>query len=388
MRKLNVMQIITKLELGGAQQNTLYSVENHDREKYNVFLVSGTEGLLVEDAKKIKNAEIILLPELKHPISLFWDRKFYKEFVQILKDKKIDIVHTHSSKAGILGRYAARAAKVPIIIHTIHGFSFNVFQNPLKRMVFIALERAAAKFTDRLIAVTSADIEKGLKAGVGRKEQYTVIHSSIDLGEFKKQYDTEEVRKEFGIKPGEKVAGMIACLKPQKNPLDFVRVAEEVLKEVPGSKFLLVGDGELEAEVKKEIAARSLTENVILTGWRRDVARILSCFDVLVLTSLWEGLPRVFPQAMAERKPIVATLVDGAKEAIIDGVNGYCAEPRDYKKIAEKVVYLFKNPDIARKMGETGFKVSDGWDVTKMVPDIEKVYEEALKATSAFSTTE
>ncbi len=377
--KKNLLHIITKLELGGAQQNTLYSVERHDRSKYNVFLAAGAEGLLVEDAKKIKDAKIILLPELKHPISPLWDFRCFKKLKALMKAEKIDIVHTHSSKAGILGRYAARAARVPVIIHTIHGFSFNDFQNKVKKHIFVALERGAAKFTDALIAVTSADIEKGLKRGIGKKEQYAVIHSSIDLDEFSRVYDTAKIRSGFGIAPEEKVAGMIACFKEQKDPVTFVRVAAEVLKAVPDSKFVLVGDGELRGNVEAEIERLGLSGRVILTGWKKEVAPLLSCFDALVLTSLWEGLPRVFPQAMAAKKPIVATLVDGAKEAILDGVNGFVCAPKDIKGLAEKVIYLFKNSSEAVKMGLAGSKRAGEWDVREMVPAIERVYEKVIR---------
>ena len=380
--KKNLLHIITKLELGGAQQNTLYSVAHHDRSKYNVFLAAGTEGVLVEEAKKIKDAKIFLLPELKHRVSPLWDYRCYKKLKALMKAEKIDIVHTHSSKAGMLGRYAARAARVPVIVHTIHGFSFNDFQNRLKKRIFIALERAAAKFTDALIAVTTADVEKGLKYGVGTKELYSVIHSSIDLDEFSKPYDTTKIRNEFGIKPEEKVAGMIACFKEQKDPVAFVRVAAEVVQAVPDAKFVMVGDGELRPRIEEEIKTLGLTGKVILTGWRKDVAPLLSSFDVLVLTSLWEGLPRVFPQAMAAKKPIVATLVDGAKEALDDGVNGYVRAPKDIKGLAEKVIYLFKNPSEAVKMGIAGSKRAGGWDVNNMVPAIERVYEKVIKSKS------
>ena len=380
--KKNLLHIITKLELGGAQQNTLYSVERHDRSKYNVFLVAGTEGLLVEDAKRIKDAKIILLPELKHPISPLWDFRCFKKLKALMNAERIDIVHTHSSKAGILGRYAARAARVPVIVHTIHGFSFNDFQGRLKKSVFIALERAAAKFTDALIAVTTADVEKGLKYGVGTKELYSVIHSSIDLDEFSAKYDTAGIRGGLGIKPEEKVAGMIACFKEQKDPVAFVKVAAEVVKAVPDAKFIMVGDGELRGRVEAEIKSNGLSGRVILAGWRKDVAPLLSIFDVLVLTSLWEGLPRVFPQAMAAKKPIVATLVDGAKEALIDGVNGFVCEPKDVKGLAEKVIYLFKNPSEAVKMGLMGSNMAAGWDVNNMVPAIERVYEKVIKSKS------
>ncbi|MFH1824768.1 MAG: glycosyltransferase family 4 protein [Candidatus Firestonebacteria bacterium] len=375
MRKINVLHIITKLELGGAQENTLYSVANHDREKYNVFLISGTEGELVEDAKGIKDAQIILLPELKHKISPFYDIYCLLKLWRLFKKYKIDIIHTHSSKAGILGRFAGYLAKIPIIIQTIHGFSFNDYQNFFVRNLYIFFERIAAKISDKLIAVTKIDIEKGLKAKVGVAEQYTVIHSGINIDEFSSQHKEVEVRKEFNIPLDYKIVGMIACFKPQKNPLDFIRVAKIVKESFSKVKFILVGDGELRPDIEKLISELNLHNDVILTGWRRDVAEILSSFNVLVLTSLWEGLPRVFPEAMAERKPIVATSVDGAKEVIINGENGFLLEPKNLKGMAEKITYLLNNENIAKKMGECGFNIAKSFDAKEMVKDIEEVYE-------------
>lgn len=384
MRKLNVLHIITKLELGGAQKNTIYSVTNHDRKKYNVFLVSGTEGELVEDAKRIKDAHVILLKELKREISPFYDIYCLFKLWRLFKKYKIDIVHTHSSKAGILGRFAGYLARVPIIIHTIHGFSFNDYQNFFVKNLYIFLERIAARISDKLIAVTKTDIEKGLLAKVGVDKQYLVIHSGINLDEFSKEYNAEEVKREFNIPLNYKIVGMIACFKPQKAPLDFIRVAKRVKESFSTVKFILVGDGELRREIESLISKLNLNNDIILTGWRKDVARILSSFDILVLTSLWEGLPRVFPEAMAEKKPIVATSVNGAKEIIIDGKNGFLLKPHDIEGISEKVIYLLNNEDIAKKMGEYGFNLIKSFDAKEMVKDIERVYDEltALKITN------
>lgn len=379
MRKLNVGHIITKLELGGAQENTLYSVTNHDRKKYNVFLISGTKGELVQEGKKIKDAHIILLPELKHEISPFYDFFCMLKLWRLFKKLKIDIIHTHSSKAGILGRFAGYLAKVPIIIHTVHGFSFNDYQNFLIRNLYVFFERIAAKISDKLIVVTRIDIEKGLSAKVGKLKQYIVIHSGINLEEFSKQHDVIKVKKEFNIPLDYKIVGMIACFKPQKAPLDFIRVAKMVKDSFSKIKFILVGDGELRPDIERLISELNLNSDVILAGWRKDVAEILSSFDILVLTSLWEGLPRVFPEAMAERKPIVGTSVDGAKEAILDGKNGFLLKPKDINGISEKVLYLLNNENIAKKMGEYGFNIAKSFDAKEMIKDIEKVYEEISK---------
>jgi len=372
--KKNILHIITKLELGGAQQNTLYTVKKHDREKYNVFLIAGAEGLLVEDAKKIENLKTYFLAELKHELSPFYDIKCLFALKKIFKNEKIDIVHTHSSKAGILGRIAAKMAGVPVIIHTVHGFSFNDFQNFLTRNFYILLERIAASFTSKLIVVTKIDIEKGLKAKVGKREQYALIRSGFDLTEFSAPRDLLYLKKEFKLEDGVKTVGMVACLKAQKNPADFVRMAALLKKKHPAVKYFLVGDGEKRAEVEKLIAENNLTDDMILTGWRKDVAGFIQLFDVVVLTSLWEGLPRVLPQSMCAGKPIAATAVDGSKEAIIDGVNGYLVPPKDYTAMAEKVDLLLSSPALREQMGASGSKMSGEWDQNKMVDAIEEIY--------------
>ena len=379
MARLNIVHIITKLELGGAQQNTLYSVMKHDRSKYNVFLVSGTEGLLVAKAKELKDCKVILLPGLKHEISLRHDLSCVFALKRLFKTEKIDLVHTHSSKAGILGRLAAYLAKVKMVVHTVHGFSFNEFQPALKRKIYIFFERLAAKHTNKLIVVSGTDIEKGLKAGVGKPGQYTLIHSGFDLKEFTALQNVAEVKKELGINPDFKAVGMVACYKEQKNPLDFVRMARIVKEKHPKTVFLLVGDGELRPEIEKLIDENNLKNDIILTGWREDIPRILHALDVFVLTSLWEGLPRVLPQAMCAKKPLVANAVDGSKEAVVDGKNGFLVAPRDYFSMAARVGQLLADEGLCKKMGETGFSMIKAWDQDEMVRKIEEEYEKIIK---------
>jgi glycosyltransferase involved in cell wall biosynthesis len=167
---------------------------------------------------------------------------------------------------------------------------------------------------------------------------------------------------------------MIACFKPQKAPLDFVHVAGLVKKEIPQVRFLLVGDGVLRGDIEQARRESGLEKDLILTGWRRDIPEILNASDCLVLTSLWEGLPRVFPQAMCLGLPIVATRVDGAIDVINDGVNGFLLLPRDVEGMAQKVIYLFKNPERAKEMGERGRAQVKEFDSHTMVKQQEELY--------------
>lgn len=378
MAKIKVAHIITMLELGGAQQNTIYTIEHLDRGKYDPILISGPGGMLDQEVKNNTQIRCFFVPHLIRPISPLRDTLALICLYRLLKSERVDLVHTHSSKAGILGRWAAHFAKVPKIMHTYHGFGFNDYQKWWVRKLLIWLERITARVTDKLVTVSNENIKKGLTNGIGEEEQYTMIHSGIKVKAFCDiNGDIDEKRREIGIEKNVPVIGMIACFKPQKAPLNFIRLAERVCSVYPQAKFVLVGDGELRPRIEKLIEELDLKTRVVLTGWRRDISRIIHIFDVLVLTSLWEGLPRVFLEAWASGKPVVATNVDGARETIIDGKNGFLVEADDLNRMAERVVWLIKNRDLAERMGEEGRKtLYPAFDIDYMVKEIERLYAE------------
>lgn len=382
MRKLNVLHTITKLELGGAQENTLYTLQNLNRERYNLFLAANDKGILIEKAKELKDVKAFFIPELVRPINPLKDLIALIKLFRFCKREKIDIIHTHSSKAGISGRWAAKFAKVPIIIHTIHGWGFYPKQNFLKRRLFIFLERITGKITDRLIAVSQANIETGIQNRIGEKEKYILTRSGIKSSQFQNvEVKIVEKKKELGLEEDTKVMAMIAPFKPQKAPLDFVKVANQVIEKRPKTQFLLIGDGELRPEIERLTKEFNLEKKVILTGWRRDIPQILKVIDILALTSRWEGLPRVFPEAMASELPIVATKVDGAPEAIEEGVNGFLVSVGDIKGMAEKIIALLDNSELAEEMGKKGKeKVFPEFDIDLMVEKIDNLYQELARS--------
>ena len=384
--RAKVVHIITKLELGGAQENTLFTLSHLNRERFEPFLITGQEGILVEEALKMEGVKVYLLPHLVREIRPLKDFKALISLVQLLRqihslseDSRHLIVHTHGSKAGIMGRWAAKIASVERIIHTYHGFGFHDYQPKFVKWFYILLEWFTSRITTRFICVSHANREKGIKLGLFKDDQVCLIRSGIDLERFSSpQRSREEVRKELGISLDAPLATMIACFKPQKAPLDFVHLAGLVKKEVPQARFLLVGDGILRGEIEDLKTQLGLEEKLILLGWRRDVPEILNASDCLVLTSLWEGLPRVFPEAMCLGIPIVATRVDGAPEVVKDGVDGFLLPPRDVEGMAEKVIYLFENPDKAKEMGERGKKKVKEFDCYKMVREQEELYSTLL----------
>ncbi len=283
MHKINILYVITKLELGGAQKQLLSLITCLDKEKFNIFLFTSRNGLLELEARSIVGLTLRQSRFLKRSIDPVNDILALIDLFIFITRHHIDIVHTHSSKAGILGRLAAKLARVKIVIHSIHGWSFNNYQSFLVKNIFVWLERFAAEFTHKIIAVSNYDRQKGLDNRIGSEDKYTLIRYGINYNDF--AVDGKEIRKELGINESDLVTAMIACFKPQKSPQDFIKLALAVKKIIPESKFILVGDGALRKKIERLIFAFDLEKHVVLTGWRRDIPRILSAIDVFALTS-------------------------------------------------------------------------------------------------------
>jgi glycosyltransferase involved in cell wall biosynthesis len=279
----------------------------------------------------------------------------------------------------MLGRWAAFLARVPVIVHTVHGWSHHERQHPLARRLFILLEQLTAPITDKLIVVSPLNTRKGIRDGIARPEKYVTIRSGIDLDRFRHPgRRPEAVRAELGIPESTPVIGTVTRLSEQKAPLDFVTAAALVVEQRPDAHFVVVGDGPLRKEVEEAVSAHGLTQQLHLTGLRRDVPDLMHSFNVFALSSLWEGLPRVLPQAMAAGLPIVATAVDGNAEAVTDRVNGLLTPPGDPEAFAEAELALLEDPAMARQMGQAGLEMVDEFGARRMVRDIDVLYQELL----------
>jgi glycosyltransferase involved in cell wall biosynthesis len=375
MRRLSVCHLITQLELGGAQRNTLYTLAHLDRARFEPSLISGTAGVLDGEASAL-GIPFTSIPELIRPIAPARDAVALFQLTRALQRLGPDIVHTHSSKAGVLGRVAAALARVPIVIHSVHGWGFHPGQNRLKRGLFIALEKLAAPLTTQFIAVSEANRSTGDACGIAPAPRFEVIYSGVELEKFRRAADSGRLRRELQIDQHTPLVGMIACLKPQKSPIDFVKLAARVAGEVPGAQFVLAGDGELRGEVEAEVRQQNLVSRFHLLGWRNDPETIVGDLDVLVLTSRHEGLPRVCPEAMAAGKPIVATAVDGTPEAVADGINGFVHPFGAVEALAQSVVTLLRDPELRRQFGQAGRRRSIAWDIDEMVRAQERLYLE------------
>jgi glycosyltransferase involved in cell wall biosynthesis len=382
--RVRVLHIITRLIVGGAQENTIYTVSLLNKHEFNVSLISGpqtgSEGSLIEETF-IRGINLSIIPELVREINPIKDLISIIKIYRIIKKGDYTIIHTHSSKAGIIGRLAAKIAKTPIIIHTIHGWSFHDRMSPLKRQIYILLEKLNASFSDALIVVTHKDVEKGLKRNIGYPNQYHLIRSAISINDFdRKKYMPNEIRYELGIPLDAPILGNIGRFSEQKNPLEWVKIASQVHRQIPECWFLLVGDGPLRMQVEMLIKKEEIFGFTILPGLRRDVARLLSIMDVFLLTSLWEGLPRVLPEAMLMEIPIVSYRIDGLAEAITHGITGYLCKPNDIDSATNYCIELLINPEFRHQMGAMGKKYAlEEFDLTNMIEQIDDLYSKLIK---------
>jgi len=378
-KPIKVLHLITRLIVGGAQENTIYSAQLLDPRRFEVEVIcgpqTGSEGSLIEEALQ-SGVRLSILPELVRELNPVKDFIAFVKLFLILRKKRYTIIHTHSSKAGILGRLAAKLARTPIIFHTVHGWSFHDHMPNWRKRLFILLERFSATFTHQLIVVTRKDIQKGLDHGIGKAEKYLLIRSAIPLDEFlNPEIDDRKSRQVLGIPFNAPVIGTVGRLSPQKNPLDWLRIAARIATFQPECYFLLVGDGPLRDEVESRIREFHLEKHFILTGLRRDVAQLLSVMDVFLLTSLWEGLPRVIPQAMCREVPIVAYASDGVAEVIEHGNTGFLCQPGDIDLAANYCLQLLQSPDLRERIIRAAKKVAtEEFDLRRMIQELENLY--------------
>lgn len=393
MQKTNLLYVITKLELGGAQKQLISLIDRLDKKRYNISLFTARTGFLLSDVSSRNDISVYTSRFLERPISPLGDLIALCEIYRLVRQQRVDIIHTHSSKAGILGRLAAGLAGVKAIVHTVHGWSFNDYQPQVLRLLYIWLERFTARFTQCIIVLSECDKQKGLSHRIGKNDAYRIIPCAIDYSEFCHTDDT--VRQELGIGADESVIGMVSCLKSQKAPQDFIKLARitiDMLKphtqhkgprngtcRQNSLKFILVGDGILRNDIQRLIRMHNVKKHVILTGWRRDIPRLLSCFDVFVLTSLWEGLPVTALEAMASSKPVIVTDTGGIAECIKDGYNGFLVAAGHIEEMAQKLICLLNDDTLRKRMGSAAkASLNEKCSIDHMVAVTEKIYEGCL----------
>ncbi len=381
MKQLKILHIITRLIVGGAQENTLFTVEGLMKKGYKSVLAtgpqSGSEGSLLERAYK-NNVDIKIIPHLVREINPVYDLIAYREITDLIKNGGFDIVHTHSSKAGVLGRISAKRCGIPIIAHTIHGLAFHRFENPLLNLLYLSLERYTARFTSKIITVGDVMKDKAISAKIAKHDKIVTIYSGIEMDEFSKiNEDSKSIRKKIGIPEDAFVIGKIARLVRLKGHNYILMCAKEIIKNFPNTYFLFVGGGYLKSSLEKKTQKQGIEKRFIWTGLvpPSEIPQLIGAMDILIHTSLREGLPRTIPQALACGKPVIAFDIDGACEVVKDGFTGYLVQAKDYNGLRIKIIELLKNPDLRRRIGQQGREfVRERFDIKTMVDSIEQEY--------------
>jgi glycosyltransferase involved in cell wall biosynthesis len=359
VRPLRVLHAITMLELGGAQRNTLDTVTSLDHREFTIALACADRGVLLPEARALTDVALFELPHLRREVRPLADMKAFSEIRGAIRNFAPDVVHTHSSKAGILGRLAAHREGVPVIVHSIHGFGFGPYQSCPVRHALLNAERLAARWTTAFIAVSRRNLEDGVRLGLFPASRARVIRSGINLAPFRAHCGGEAVRRELGIPASAPLVVQIACFKPQKAPERFVEIASRLAPHFPETHFLLVGDGALRGRLERLRREASLGGRLHMPGWRRDVPAILDAATVVTLTSRFEGLPRVLVEALAAGVPVVAMAVDGVSEVVRDGENGFLLPADNVAAVAERTGRILADGALRSRLSA---RAGDGLD--------------------------
>lgn len=390
---MRIAHVITRMILGGAQENTLFNCEDL-RRLYadDVLLVTGPqtgpEGSLLDRARA-SGMELAIVPSLGRAIHPWRDLASYRQLRRVLGKFDPHVVHTHSAKGGILGRAAARAGHVPAIVHTVHGAPFHPYQNPLAAYSFRACERWAASRCDAFISVADAMTRLMTDAGVAPRDKFTTIYSGMEVEPFLAADEHRlRTRRELGYRDEHVVVGKIARLFHLKGHEYLIRAAAQVVKQEPRVRFLLIGDGILADPLRSQIAAAGLQPYFQLTGLvpPERIPKLISAMDVLVHTSLREGLARALPQALIAGKPVVSYDVDGAGEVVLPGVTGYLLPPQSVEPLAAAILELARDPALRARLGAEGRRrFADVFRHERMTAEIRKVYLRVLESNSSLA---
>lgn len=352
MRKTKILHIITRFCAGGAREVVLKIVDNLDRERFDVTLITGPEDMLTGDGG-ILNVRMIVIPQLVRNINPIKDFIAFLRLYFFMRRERFDMVHTHTSKAGIIGRTAALLNNVPIIFHMPHGSIFHsVYYGKFRLFIFSRIEKIAALYTDKIIVGSDNERDDFVNNGIGAGDKYIIIPYYFIRDRFNDvRVDRRAKRKELNVPEGALLLANIARLVPEKGHLFCLDAFKQVLAEVHNAVLLIVGEGRLKGDIERKIAELGLERNVILTGFREDIPEILSAVDISLHTSLWEGTPLTIVEAMSSGKAVVATAVGGIPEMISDGVNGILVRPQDADELARWIIRLSKDRELLANLG-------------------------------------
>ena len=392
MENIKVLHIITRFDKGGSAQNTYLSLLGLKKKNYQLSLVSGLSlesGMKHEEIKakekdiqilESEGIEFIQCPFLLRRINVIKDLKAFFDIWRIIKKYNPLIVHTHSSKAGLMGRLAAKLAGTPIIVHTPHGHVFFGYFGPFKTKLFIIFEKLASRITDKIVALTNREKKDHILFKIAEEDKFSVIYSGIELNILKESSSEEKqnLKKELGIPENSLIVGTAGRLVPVKGPEFLVRASKYIISKYPDTYFMFTGDGPLEQDLKRKALEMGVSDNIIFLGWRDDLAKIISIYDIFVLPSLNEGMGRVLVEAMALGKSIVASNVGGIPDLVTHGKNGFLVPPKNPKELAKYIQVLLEDKDKREKMGLAGKEMASNFTSERMVEKIANLYKKLL----------
>jgi glycosyltransferase involved in cell wall biosynthesis len=381
--RIKVLHVITRF-WAGAGGNTLLSALGADPERYDVWVAGADGGPLWERAERagLRTVRLRRFREVLAPVddlSVLW------QLVRLLRRERFTVVHTHSAKGGFLGRLAAWLTRVPLVVHTYHGFSYHDFMPAWRRRLYLTLERLGRPFTHAFLAVSPRVASEAVAMRLAPPGSVTVVPSAVELDQLPDRPDPR-LRQELGLPAGTRLVGTVGRLDFQKAPLDFVRMAATVAAARPAVRFVMVGDGPMADEVRAE--AERLGVDLALIGFRADAPALATAFDVFVIASLYEGLGRALTEALGSGRPVVATAVNGVPDLVVDGATGYLVPPGRPDLLAERTLAVLGLPDRGAPLGTAGAaRIAGRFDVSSMVAGIEALYREALAGPSRRAET-
>ncbi len=382
---MKIAHVITRMIVGGAMENTLFTCEDHARDSGDDVLLltgptDGPEGTLMPRALQGPfRTEII--PSLQRSIRPWKEYEAHRQLVKALKAFRPDVVHTHTSKAGIVGRAAASTAKIPCI-HTVHGSSFHYGQSPLAYHTYVQLERWAAKRTAHFITVCDKMAEIFVDAKIAPRDKFTTVYSGFDVEPFlHPSTSRSQMRAKLGLNENDVVIGKIGRLFPLKGHEQVIAAAKLIVPSNRNVKFLIVGDGILRQQYEKNVADAGLQDNFLWTGMvpPDEIPSLMTAMDIVLHASQWEGLARVLPQGLIAGKPVVSFAIDGAPEVVLDGETGFLAPLNDTQALAAALTKLINDPQLRAKLGNRGRELfTDRFRHQTMSRQIRQVYEKVL----------
>jgi len=376
-----ILHIHTLPVISGSGINTFLTMRGMKGNRFESVLACAPGGALIELVQRY-GMEVKTFPSLVQPLHPMMDLKAILDLTGHLKRKPYHVVHTHNSKAGFIGRLSAKLARVPVIVHTVHGFAFHQQELPWRRFLFRNLERLASHWCDKMIFISQPLVDWALEEKIGSAGRMARIYSGIEMDRFHpvSEEGKKNLKRKWGLHEQDAVIGIVSKLWEGKGHALLIRAFKEIRREKPQARLVIVGEGSLMESLKDLVTQLELSDAVIFTGFLEDVPQILATFDVAVLPSYFEGMGRVLLEAMAMEKPVVGTAVGGIPDLIEQGMNGYLVSPGSEKELAAAVLKILDDKSLALKMGQAGRrKMTDRFSAESMVRSIENVYSELLK---------